>query len=183
MISSRSGRGSALSKWTRDGLLTSGDTYGRWRTSRLVTSPAAPPSTRSVVSGDAHVRACVLRREARDYVQCDAPRFCGIPSKWNIERQPMARERRRISIRSMSAEDVALASIGSRECDESLHLARGPNFEFHARSIGRYLRDGRSRSGEIREHSPTRCRYRLDPRSFIDAKCVGTCPRSLAVPS
>ena len=27
--------------------------------------------------------------------------------------------------------------IGSRECDESLHLARGPNFEFHARSIGR----------------------------------------------
>ena len=110
---------------------------------RLVT----PCRLGSVVSGDAHVRACVLRREARDYVQCDAPRFCGIPSKWNIERQPMARERRRIPIRSMSAEDAALASIGSRECDESLHLARGPNFEFHARSIGRYLRDGRSRSG------------------------------------
>ena len=183
MISSRSGRGSALSKWTRDGLLPSSDIYGRWRTSAAGHPTGGARRLGSVVSGDAHVRACVLRREARDYVQCDAPRFCGIPSKWNIERQPMARERRRISIRSMSAEDAALASIGSRECDESLHLARGPNFEFHARSIGRYLRDGRSRSGEIREHSPTRCRYRLDPRSFIDAKFVGTCPRSLAVPS
>jgi signal transduction histidine kinase len=30
-----------------------------------------------------------------------------------------------------------LASIGSRECDESLDLARGPNFEFHGRRIGR----------------------------------------------
>src|SRR5207249_12303674 len=68
----------------------------------------------------------------------------------------MARERRRISIRSMSAEDAALASIGSRERDESLHLARGPNFEFHARSIGPYLRDGRSRSGDIRERRPSR---------------------------
>jgi hypothetical protein len=36
-------------------------------------------------------------------------------------------------------------------CDEPLHLARGPNFEFHARSIGPYLRDRRSRSGDIRE--------------------------------
>jgi hypothetical protein len=37
-----------------------------------------------------------------------------------------------------------LTSIGSRECDESVHLARGPNLEFHARSIGPYLRDGRT---------------------------------------
>ena len=172
MISSRSGRGSALGKWTRDGLLPSSDIYGRWRTSAAGHPTGGARRLGSVVSGDAHVRACVLRREARDYVQCDAPRFCGIPSKWNIERQQIVPEG-----------DAALTSIGSRECDESLHLARGPNFEFHARSIGRYLRDGRSRSGEIRELSPTRCRYRLDPRSFIDAKFVGTCPRSLAVPS
>ena len=56
----------------------------------------------------------------------------------------------------VSEEDAALTSIGSRECDESLHLARGPNFEFHARSIGPYIGDGRSRSGEIRERSRTR---------------------------
>lgn len=30
-----------------------------------------------------------------------------------------------------------MTSTGSRGCDESLHLARGPTFEFHARSIGR----------------------------------------------
>jgi hypothetical protein len=35
-----------------------------------------------------------------------------------------------------SGPSAALTSIGSRECDESLHFARGPNFEFHARSIG-----------------------------------------------
>jgi hypothetical protein len=62
-----------------------------------------------------------------------------------------------------------LTSIGSRECDESLHVARGPNFEFHARSIGPYLRDGRSRSGEIRERwlkatLLPRPDDRLDPR-------------------
>jgi uncharacterized membrane protein len=68
------------------------------------------------------------RGKARDHVQGNAPRFCGIPSKWNIERQLIVAE-----------EDAALTSIGSRECDESLHLARGPNFEFHARSIGPYL--------------------------------------------
>jgi hypothetical protein len=52
-----------------------------------------------------------------------------------------------------------LTSIGSREGDESLHFARRPNFEFHARSIGPYLRDSRSRSGDIREHSPRRPSY------------------------
>jgi hypothetical protein len=92
---------------------------------RLITPPAAR-RLGSVVSGDAHLCACVFRGEPRDQVQCDAPRLCGIPSKWNIERQPMA-----------SGPPAALTSIGSRECDESLHLARGPNFEFHARSIGR----------------------------------------------
>jgi hypothetical protein len=51
-------------------------------------------------------------------------------------------------------EDAALTSIGSRECDESLHLARGPNFEFHARSIGPYLRDGPKPLGDIRERCP-----------------------------
>ena len=66
--------------------------------------------------------------KARDHVQCDAPRFCGVPSKWDIERQLIVAE-----------EDAALTSIASRECDELLHLARGPNFEFHARSIGLYL--------------------------------------------
>jgi hypothetical protein len=96
---------------------------------RLIT-PTAARRLGSVVSGDAHVCACVIRGEARDHVQCDAPRFCGIPSKWNIERQLIVAE-----------EDAALTSIGSRKCDESLHLARGPNFEFHARSIGPYLRD------------------------------------------
>jgi hypothetical protein len=101
---------------------------------RLIT-PTAARRLGSVVSGDAHVCACVIRGEARDHLQCDAPRFCGIPSKWNIERQLIVAE-----------EDSALTSIGSRKCDESLHLARGPNFEFHARSIGPYLRDGRSRS-------------------------------------
>jgi hypothetical protein len=109
----------------------------------------------SVVSGDAHVCACVIRGEARDHVQCDSPRFCGIPSKWNIERQLIVAE-----------EDAALTSISSRECDESLHLARGPNFEFHARSIGPYLRDGRSRSGDIRERWPTRLTSR---RSEVSA--------------
>ena len=102
---------------------------------RLITPPAAR-RLGSVVSGDAHVCACVIRGEARDHVQCDAPCFCGIPSKRNIERQLIVAE-----------EDAALTSIGSRKCDESLHLARGPNFEFHARSIGPYRRDGRSRSG------------------------------------
>ena len=101
----------------------------------MATSAAGHPAggarrLRSVVSGDAHVCACVIRGEARDYVQRNAPRFCGIPSKWNIERQLIVAE-----------EDAALTSIGSRECDESLHLARGSNFEFHAKSIGLYLRD------------------------------------------
>ena len=126
---------------------------------RLITPPAAR-RLGSVVSGDAHVCACVIRGEARDHVQCDAPRFCGIPSKWNIERQLIVAE-----------EDAALTSIGLRECDESLHLARGPNFEFHARSIGPYLRDGRSRSWDIREHSPRRARSvvtRLEGLRFRD---------------
>jgi hypothetical protein len=91
--------------------------------------PTGGPSTRISRIGDAHVCACVIRGEARDHVQCDAPRFCGIASEWNIERQLVVAE-----------ENAALTSIGSRECDESLHLARGPNFEFHARSIGVYLR-------------------------------------------
>jgi hypothetical protein len=116
----------------------------RWPTSAAGHPTGGARRLGSVVSGDAHVCACVLRREARDHVQCDAPRFCGIPSKWNIERQLI-----------VSEEDAALASIGSRECDESLHFARWPNFEFHARSIGPYLRDERSRSGDIREHSPS----------------------------
>ena len=97
-------------------------------THQLLITPPAASGLGSVVSGDAHVCACVVRGEARDHVQCDAPRFGGIPSKWNIERQLIVAE-----------EDAALTSIGSRECDESLHLARGPNFEFHARSIGPYL--------------------------------------------
>jgi len=42
----------------------------------------------------------------RDHVQCDALRFCGIPSKWNIESQLILAE-----------EDAALTSIGSRERD------------------------------------------------------------------
>jgi hypothetical protein len=42
----------------------------------------------SVVSGDVHICAWVIRGEARDHVQCDAPRFCGILSQWNIEVQP-----------------------------------------------------------------------------------------------
>jgi hypothetical protein len=100
---------------------------------RLVTPTGGARRLGSVVSGDAHVCAFVLRREARDYFQCDASRFCGIPSKWNIERQPTRAARKK---------DAALTSIGSRECDESLHLARGPNFEFHARSIRPYLGDG-----------------------------------------
>ena len=66
-----------------------------------------------------------------------------MPSKWNIEHQLI-----------VSEEDAAFTSIGSRECDESLHLARGPNFEFHARSIGPYLRDGRSRSGTFAKTGP-----------------------------
>jgi hypothetical protein len=99
---------------------------------RLITPPAAR-RLESVVSGDAHVCAWVIRGEARDHVQCDAPRFCGIPSKWNIERQPT---------RTAREELAALTSIGSRECDESVHLARGLNFEFHPGSIGPYLRDG-----------------------------------------
>lgn len=103
--------------------------------------PAAPVDSGSVVSGDAHVCACVLRREARDYAQCDAPRFCGIPSKWNVERQPT---------RAAGKKFAALTSIGLGECDESLHLARGPNFDFHARSIRPCLRDGRRR---FRGHS------------------------------
>ena len=109
---------------------------------RLITPPGAR-RLGSVVSGNAHLCACVIRGEARDHVRCDAPRFCGIPSKWNIERQLIITEK-----------DAALTSIGSRECDESVHLARGPNFEFHARSIRPYLRDGRSRSGDIRERLP-----------------------------
>ncbi|MEN3312796.1 MAG: hypothetical protein V7645_2125 [Actinomycetota bacterium] len=112
---------------------------------RLITPPAAR-RLGSVVSGDAHVCACVLRGEPRDHVQCDAPRFCGIPSKGNIERQLIVPE-----------EDAALTSIGSRECDESLHLARGPNFEFHARSIG---------AGVIRlRGSPRTPRFRSGLRS------------------
>jgi hypothetical protein len=83
---------------------------------RLITPPAAR-RLGSVESGDAHVCACVIRGEPRDHVQCDAPRLCGIPSKWNIEHQLI-----------VSEEDAALTSIGSRECDESIHLARGPNF-------------------------------------------------------
>jgi hypothetical protein len=129
---------------TRERTTPSGDIREHWPTSAADPPPAAR-RLGSVVSGDAHLCACVIRGEARDHVQCDAPRFCGIPSKWNIERQPMA-----------SGPPAALTSIGSRECDESLHLARGPNFEFHARSIGPYLRDGRSRSGNIREHWPSR---------------------------
>jgi hypothetical protein len=90
----------------------------------------APPSGSfarrlgSVVSDDAHVCACVPRREARNHVQCHTPRFCGIPSKGNIERQAM---------RSARKNDAALTSIRLREGDESLHLARGPNFELHAK--------------------------------------------------
>jgi hypothetical protein len=61
-----------------------------------------------------------------------------------------------------------LTSIGSRECDESLHLARGPNFEFHARSVWPYLRDGRSRSGDIRERWPRRLRSRVSGRRRRD---------------
>src|SRR5215831_7665426 len=76
---------------------------------------------RSVVSGDAHVCACVVRGEPRDHVQGDAPRFFGIPSKWNIEREQI-----------VPKGDAALAAVGSCECDESLHLARGPNLELHA---------------------------------------------------
>jgi hypothetical protein len=105
----------------------------------------SPPAARrlgSVESGDAHVCACVIRGEPRDHVQCDAPRFCGIPSKWNIEHQLI-----------VSEEDAALTSIGSRECDESLHLARGPNFEFHARSIGPPQRRPKP-LGNIRERRP-----------------------------
>src|SRR5205085_1491627 len=66
-----------------------------------------------VESGHAHVCACVLRGEPRDHVQCDAPRFCGIPSNRNIERQLI-----------VSEEDAASTSIGSRECGESRHLER-----------------------------------------------------------
>ena len=69
---------------------------------RLITPPAAR-RLGSVVSGDAHVCACVIRGEAGDHVQCDAPRFCGIPSKWNIERQLI-----------VSEVDAALTSIGAR---------------------------------------------------------------------
>jgi hypothetical protein len=104
-------------------------------------TPPAALRLGSVESGDAHVCACVLRGEPRDHIQRDAPRFCGIPSKWNIERQLI-----------VSEEDAALTSIGPREYDESLHLARGPNFEFHARRIGPYLRDDQSRSGDTPEH-------------------------------
>jgi hypothetical protein len=139
---------------TRERTTPSGDIREHWPTSAADPPPAAR-RLGSVVSGDAHLCACVIRGEARDHVQCDAPRFCGIPSKWNIERQPMA-----------SGPPAALTSIGSRECDESLHLARGPNFEFHARSIGPYLRDGRSRSGDIRERWPTRLTSR---RSEVSA--------------
>lgn len=64
-----------------------------------------------------------------------------------------------------------MTSIGSRECDESLDLARGPNFEFHARSIGPYLRDGRSRSGDIREHSPRRIKLSLELGTPVQLKC------------
>jgi len=131
----------SLSSSSVSSVVGSGDAAGLSRgrgRGRSPTSAADHPSAAhrlgSVVSGDAHFCACVLRGEARDHVQCDAPRFCGIPSKWNIERHPMA-----------SGPPAALTSIGSRECDESLHLGRGLNFEFHARSIGPYLRDGRSR--------------------------------------
>jgi len=66
-----------------------------------------------------------------------------------------------------SGPPAAVTSIGSRECDESLHLARGPIFEFHARSIGPYLRDGRSRSVEIREHSRKATVVALPPSRWL----------------
>jgi hypothetical protein len=147
----------------------SGDIPGHWPTSAAGHPTGGARRLGSVVSGDAHLCACVLRREARDYVQCDAPRFCGIPSKWNIERQPMRPARKN---------DAALTSIGLREGDELLHLARGPNFEFHARSIGPYLRDGRSRSRDIRERS----RSRTPPRLRVDWCCHVELVRRLGGP-
>jgi hypothetical protein len=114
-----------------------------WRTSAAGHPTGGARRLGSVVSGDAHVCACVLRREARDHVQCDAPRFCGIPSKWNIEPQLIVPE-----------EDAALTFVGSRECDESLHLARWPNFEFHARSIGPYSETAEAVRGTLVNAGP-----------------------------
>jgi hypothetical protein len=66
-----------------------------------------------------------------------------------------------------------LTSIGSRECDESLNLARGPNFEFHARSIGPYF----PAQSVVRQKRWTHIHLTVSPEEFVEllrrgARCL-----------
>ena len=102
----------------------------------------------------------------RDHVQCDALRFCGIPSKWNIESQLILAE-----------EDAALTSNGSRERDESLHLAHWLNFEFRTRSIGRTSETAEAVRGTFVNAGPgdRGCVTQTSPRAR-DKTLLRACP-------